>query len=137
MTEEQAAEAIVRAFRDEWAVLHPSDVPFVLEGEVVDSYPEFVRVTVDHSTRENASLGVIRKVNRGNIGVQVFTYPNQGTARMSQLRQDVITALENKSIYWPGEAEPVCTYTVSPGRSQSDGTWLMRLLTVAFRFDSF
>lgn len=136
MTEADANEAIVQAWRTGWDALHGSltldPVTDVLEGEIGESGTEWVRLAVVPSVSQLQTLDAAQRERNAFISVQIFTLPTGGTRRASELVDDVRSVLEAKVFASGGEC--VWTMAASSQPGQSDGAWLMRIVTVPCRW---
>ncbi len=135
MTEAQAIEAIYQQWATGWNASHPA-IPYTFENEVGDSTTSWVRVSVQHTTRQQRTQGrpPYRKYDcRGNVMVQLFSPINAGRATLSGLLDDARTVLEGISLAVGGGD---CVYLYA-GRTQevpTDGAWFMAVLVVPFRY---
>lgn len=136
MTEADANEAIVQAWRAGWDALHGSatadPVTDVLEGEIGESGTEWVRLAIVPTTSALQTLDAAQRERTAIISVQIFTLPASGTRRASELVDDVRSVLEAK-VFSSG-SERIWTLAASAANGQSDGAWLMRIVTVPARW---
>lgn len=144
MTEVEAVQAILEQWEDGWDALHPLDpdaeghVPYTYVNETyttdhLGDLGAWVRVTIQHTTSEQATMGSvgIRKWHRrGNVLVQVFTPIDSGRLLASELADDVRTVLEGY------RASDLNLYAGTTGESDEDGAWLMTTVVVPFRYVS-
>jgi hypothetical protein len=134
MTESQALEAICNRFATQWPIVQPT-VPFTLENERLDAPDRWLRVTVQFTSRVQASQNTVgnrRFDSRGNIFVQLFGPVDAGAKGLSDLVQDVRTTFESQSIASGGEA--VVTYAASRTGNDTDGRWFMSGIVIPFEF---
>lgn len=138
MNEQQAHEAILEHWATQWALLHPEGGDYVWWtqlNELGDVTSSWVRVAIVPALSQQAALGKTKRWRRsGNIAVQIFVPVGAGTARASELADDVRTALEGQFIAGIGD-EPVVTYAGSTSSPMSDGTWFQVTVTVPYSFD--
>ena len=136
MTEADANEAIVQAWRTGWDALHGSltadPVTDVLEGEIGESGTEWVRLAVVPMPSALQTLDAAQRERNAIVSVQIFTLPTAGTRRASELVDDVRSVLEAKVI--ASGSERLWTLEASSAPGQSDGAWLMRLVTIRARW---
>lgn len=136
MNDADANEAIAQAWRTGWDALHGSlsgdAVTDVLEGEIGESGSEWVRLAVVPSVSQLQTLDAQQRERNAIVSVQIFTLPTSGTRRASQLVDDVRSVLEAK-VFASG-AGRIWTHAASAQNGQSDGAWLMRLVTVPARW---
>lgn len=132
MTEEDASEAIGQHWFTGWDARHgeasTDPVLCVAEGEIAESAAEWVRFAIVPSLSSIQTLDAQQRERTGIIAVQIFTTPN-GTRRASKLVDDVRAVLESQVI-----AEGIWTGAASAASGLSDGAWLMRVVTVPFRW---
>lgn len=139
MTEKQAEELIKQAWKDGWEALHPADpedddhVPYCFDDEpfTSDDHASWVRVAINPSTRDEATMGENAKFDhRGTIMVQVFGPPGQGGAFVIGLADDVRTVLERKRF------EDVVTRAGATRKMDAgDPRWAARMVTVPYAID--
>lgn len=136
MTEAEAIEAIQQRFIDGWTAIHPADpedpdhVPFTFSGEVFDSSDTWVRLSVNHSTRNQMTAGATARFDsRGNIMVQLFGSIDIGATQLAELAEDVRTVLEGirlqDIVIRAGASRPAGT----------DGRWEMKIVTLPFEVE--
>ena len=136
MTEAQAGEAIILAWRTGWEAARPG-VYWTTENEVGASEATWARVSVRPSSSVQASMGPpgSRRFHRfGTIGVQLFAPINAGDAVIAGMVDDVRAVLEGASFTVAGVAEPVKTFAASSDGRQTDGAWHMLMVTVPYRY---
>lgn len=133
MTEAQALQAIFERWTSTWPDLQPL-VPFCFDGEILESATEWARVSVQHTTSRQMTLGVTsRRFERlGNIFVQLFCPAGAGVGRAARLAADVRTVFEARSIVADGEV--VHTYAARTEEVPTDGAWTMRTVVVPMRY---
>lgn len=138
MTDADANEAIAQAWRTGWDALHGSagadPVTDVAEGEIGESGSEWVRLAVVPVGSQLQTLDAAQRERNALVAVQIFTLPTGGTRRASELIDDVRSVLEAK-VFTSG-SERVWTLEASAANGQSDGAWLMRIVTVRARWYS-
>lgn len=135
MTEKQAHEAIAQRFKTQWATLHPT-IPIVFSNEIGSSTDEWVRIAFVPALSRQSALGAVKRWTRtGTIGVQIFSPASAGTARCSELADDVRTVLEGQFLTVGSDESPVVTYAGSSGSPLSDGNWFMETVTVPYSHD--
>ncbi len=138
MNEKQAHEAILQHWKAGWEALHPAGANYVWWtqlNELGDAAESWVRIAIAPALSRQAALGAVKRWRRsGTIGVQVFVPTGGGTARASELADDVRTVLEGKFIAGVGD-EPVVTLGGSSGGPVSDGVWFQITVTVPYSFD--
>ncbi len=148
MNESQAHQAILDLWEDGWDELHPQDVddpdyvPYTYDNEsfTTDALGElgaWVRVTIQHSTRRQTTMGSApyRKwENNGRVFVQIFTPVDQGRALKSSLADDVRTVLEGKRMEDMRTHEAVTRGEAwfATGPSSEDGVWAQSTVVVSF-----
>lgn len=136
MTDADANEAIVQAWRTGWDALHGSltadEVTDVLEGEIGESGTEWVRLAIVPTVSALQTLDAQQRERNAIIAVQIFTLPSSGTRRASELVDDVRSVLEAQVI--SSGSERLWTYEATAANGQSDGAWLMRVVTVRARW---
>lgn len=131
MTEQEAHEAIIQHWKAQWEALRPM-VPWTQLNELGASTGEWIRVALVPAVRVQAAFGKTKRWRqRGTIGVQIFTPTAAGTARASELADDVRTVLEGQLL----EGDDLVTYAGSSGSPLSDGVWFMLTVTVPYSFD--
>lgn len=142
MTEAEATQAILEAWEDGWDPLHPEDpddpehVPYTYDNEVFDTgslgdLGAWARVSIRHSTGRQATMGSApsRKFERrGFIMVQLFAPIDQGRTLLSELADDVRTALEGV------RSSELLIHEGVTEESPSDGRWAMSVVTLPFRY---
>ncbi len=136
MTEAQAVEAIFERWTTQWAILHPSDVPFTFDNEEFTGVPKWVRVAVGGFVRNQVSIGptgVRRYEARGNIGVQLFGNVDKGAYEVASLADDVRLVLEGQLIA-ASSGDSVYTYAGSTRPIATNGNWNMSLVVIPFSF---
>lgn len=136
MTEVQAVEAIMQAWKLGWEALRPGEY-WTTENEVGATEATWSRISVRPSASVQASMGppgTRRWHRRGTIAVQLFAPVNAGDAAISAMVDDARTVLEGASFIASGVAEPVKTFAASSDGRQSDGAWHMVLVTVGYRY---
>jgi hypothetical protein len=138
VNEKQAHEAILQHWATQWATLHPAGPGYVWWtqlNELGAAAESWVRVAIVPALSRQATIGNPPKWRRsGTIGVQIFVPAGAGTARASELADDVRTVLEGKMIFGV-DSEPVVTLAGSTGSPLSDGTWFQVTVTIPFSFD--
>jgi hypothetical protein len=136
VTDADANEAIAQAWRAGWDALHGAlsgdVVADVLEGEIGASASEWVRMAIVPGPSELQTLDAAQRERTAIISVQIFTLPTSGTRRASVLIDHVRSVLEAK-VFTSG-SERIWTHAASAANGQSDGAWLMRLVTVPVRW---
>lgn len=136
MTEADTNEAIAQAWRTGWDALHGAlsgdVVTDVLEGEIGESGSEWVRMSIAPMPSQLQTLDAAQRERTAIISVQIFTLPASGTRRATELIDDVRSVLEAK-VFSSG-SERIWTMAASAQNGQSDGAWLMRLVTVPVRW---
>lgn len=136
MTDADANEAIAQAWRSGWDALHGSltldPVTDVLEGEIGESNTEWVRFSIVPMPSQLQTLDAAQRERTAIISVQIFTLPASGTRRASELIDDIRSVLEAK-VFSSG-SERIWTLAASAQNGQSDGAWLMRIVTVPARW---
>lgn len=136
MTDADANEAIAQAWRTGWDALHGSSsgdaVTDVAEGEIGESGSEWVRLAVVPGPSALQTLDAQQRERTAIVAVQIFTLPTSGTRRASELVDDVRSVLEAKVI--SSGSERIWTLAASAANGQSDGAWLMRIVTVPVRW---
>ena len=138
MTEVQAVEAIMQAWKAGWEARQPG-VYWTSENEVGDSAATWARISVRPSASAQASMGApgSRRFHRfGTIAVQLFAPINAGDAALSGMVDDVRAVLEGASFTVAGVAEPVKTFAASSDGRQTDGAWHMVMVTVPWRYQN-
>jgi len=135
VTEEDANEAISQTWNNGWIAAHgPASgdpVAAVLEGDLADSAAEWVRFAIVPGLSTTQTLDAAQRQRTGFLAVQIFTSPI-GTRRASELIDDVRTILEHQVIASSGEN--IWTEAASAQPGISDGAWIMRVVTVPFRW---
>lgn len=136
MTEAQATTAIFEWWKAQWAILHPSDVPYTFDNEAFTSVSKWARVALGGFVRNQTSLGppgTRRYEARGNIGIQLFSDVDKGALELAALADDVRKVYE--SVLIPVSAgDNVNTYAGSTRPVTTDGRWNMSLVVVPFSF---
>lgn len=135
MTEEDANEAIAQHWNTGWIAAHGpltlDPVTQVHEGAIAESASEWVRFAIVPSLSQLQTLDAQQRERTGFLTVQIFTSPI-GTRRSSALIDDVRTILEAQTILLAGES--IWTHAASAQPGIPDGAWMMRLVTVPFRW---
>jgi hypothetical protein len=138
VTEREFIEALLQHWEDGWDDLHPQDpedpdhVPYVYENEIGSSTTSWVRLSVQHTTSEQVTMGSApsRKFHRqGNVFVQVFCPIDQGREPLSGLLDDARTVLEGQNV-----GEGANLHAGQTRESATDGAWNMATLVVPFRY---
>lgn len=133
VTETQANEAILEAWKAGWDPLHPADAPYTFENEVYTAVPQWVRVAIVTTARAQLTLGPIgtrRFQTKGQIAVQLFVDLNQGTKQRSILADDVRKVFEGTAIVVG--AESIDLYDGATLAPSTDGRWLMATVVIPF-----
>lgn len=132
MTEADANEAIAQHWLTGWTTAHGpltlDPVTAVHEGDLAASASEWVRFAIVPGLSTIQTLDANQRERTGLITVQIFTSPI-GTRRASALVDSVRAVLESQvidSAIWTGAA------SAPPG--SETGAWIMRLVTVPFRW---
>lgn len=146
MTEAQAIEAITAAFNGAWQTQQPT-VPVLDENEASTAFEAWVRLSVTHTSRQQATLGQAtsrRFEARGLISVQIFGVPNAGRHPVSLLADNVRQILESASLpQRDGSGNPlvggdaVITFgarTQEVRDPKDAGTWYMVVVLVPFLY---
>lgn len=145
MTEADYIEAILQHWKTNWETLHPADpedpdhIPWKTRNESSDAEAGWVRIVVNPSLERQSSFGGeagSRWSTVGNIAVQIFTPVNAGDGARAALADDVRTVLRGKSIYAPGEPEPVSTFGASTTDPVVQGAWNTCTVVVRYRVDA-
>lgn len=135
MTEEDANEAISQHWNTGWLAAHgpltADPVAAVIEGSIAESAAEWVRFAIVPSVSQLQTLDASQRERTGFLTVQIFTSPI-GTRRASQLIDSVRAILEAQVIALAGES--IWTHAASAQPGIADGAWIMRLVTVPFRW---
>lgn len=135
MTEAQAVEAILEAWKPAWALLHPSDCPVVYDNTTLTAPTTWGRLTIVHTVRNQISMGPKgsrRFQSKGRIAVQLFGDVNRGRAQVSGLADDVRAVLESIALVVTGQ--PLCTYGATTNEQKTDGRWFSSLVLVPFDY---
>lgn len=130
MTEREAIEAVLQRWNDGWTTLHP-EIPWTTRGEVFSSEASWARISVQHSTAEQTTMGSApsRKFERrGNIFVQLFVQENQGAGALADLAEDVRDVLEGQRL------DGLTIYAGRTEEAPSDGVWAMAAVVLPFRY---
>lgn len=135
MTEEDANEAIAQHWNAGWIAVHgpltADPVPYVAEGDIAESAAEWVRFAIVPSVSSLQTLDAQQRQRTGFLAVQIFASPI-GTRRQSKLVDHVRTILEAQVIVHASGC--IWTEAASAAPGLTDGAWLMRLVTVPFRW---
>lgn len=136
MTEAQAVEAILQAWKAGWEARRPGEY-WTSENEVGASEATWARVTVAPSTSTQASMGPpgSRRFHRfGRISVQLFAPVGLGDAAIADMVDDARAVLEGASFATAGVVEPVKTFAAESASRQTDGAWHMTVVNVPYRY---
>ncbi len=137
MTEEDANEAISQHWNTGWIAAHgpltADPVTAVVEGALGESAAEWVRFAIVPSVSSLQTLDAQQRERTGFLAVQIFTSPI-GTRRASEIVDSVRTILEAQVITSAGES--IWTHAASAQPGLADGAWIMRLVTIPFRWYS-
>jgi len=135
VTEEDANEAISQHWNTGWIAAHgpltADPVTAVVEGDLAESAAEWVRFAIIPSVSSIQTLDAQQRQRTGFLAVQIFTSPI-GTRRSSELVDDVRVILEAQTIVSSGEC--IWTMAASAAPGIADGAWIMRVVTVPFRW---
>lgn len=135
MTEAQAVEAVLEAWKAGWAALHPADVPYTEDNEAFTAPTTWARITIVHSFRQQITLGPIgsrRYEHRGQIAVQLFGDIDRGRLQLSTLADDVRKVLEGVAILVGSEA--LDTYGGTTREQPTDGRWNQSTVVIPFKY---
>jgi hypothetical protein len=136
VTEAQAIEAILQAWRTGWEAAQPG-VFWTTTNETGASEATWARVTVRPTSSVQASMGAPgsrRFHRRGVIAVQLFAPIDAGDATIAGMVDDVRSILEGASFTVSGVAEPVKTFAAESGERQTDGAWTMTSVVASYRY---
>lgn len=134
MNERQAHKAIIDHWAAQWTALQPN-IPWTQLNELSDATSEYVIVAIVPAVRVQAALGKTKRWRQeGTIGVKIKSPISAGTDRVSELADNVRTALEGKFITGVGD-EPVVTRGGSSKSPLSDGVWFSLVVDFLYYFD--
>ena len=136
MTEVQAVEAIIQAWRTGWEARQPL-VPWTTENEVFETAAAWARISITHTSSAQATMGAPgarRWDRRGIIAVQLFTTPNVGIAVAAGLADDVRAVLEGVRLVAGDAPRELDSGAGQTGGESTDGAWLMRMIALPFRY---
>lgn len=134
MKEAEAIEAICLRWKTSWDVLQPT-IPYTFDNDAFNAVPGFARVTVQHTTSQQHTLGAPssrRFERRGNIMVQLFGDVDVGRKALSTLVADVRTTLEAQAINAASGGEPLTTQAAATREVPSTGRWYAFIVVIPF-----
>jgi hypothetical protein len=132
MTEAQAIEAITQRWITAWPALQPL-VPYTFENEAYLAVDTWVRVTLVHAAREQATMGSTgnrRFEARGAILVQLFGAVDVGRRPLAQLADSVRSVFEGQRI-----GTEITTYGGSTRELPTDGRWARSSVSIPVWYD--
>lgn len=138
-TMEAAEDAILGHFKTQWAILYPTNAPFIawpdIDADTPAGIPSWVRIVwqADHSVQASInSVGSRRFRTKGKFYVEARTASGSGKA--TTLRDAVVTAFEGKTT----GPDAVIFREVDLAFSGPDpqgGAWYLNKIAVNFEFD--
>lgn len=137
MTRDQAVEAIYQMFIAGWTDGGQPRTAITLDGEKFDPpAAPWVRLTVRHTTRAQASLGQPgnrRWDTEGIVFLQYFEPPDSGVARMHRHMDAAQQLFEGRSI--AGTTIKLDSATARELGLVENGTWMASVLEAAFSYE--
>jgi len=117
----------------DWALLHPTDVPFTLDNEAMIAVTKWARVTIVHTSRQQTTCGPKgsrRYEIRGRIAVQLFVDVDKGAAELAALADDTREVFEGEAIAAAGEEIALFEGATNP--IATDGRWNLAVIQFPF-----
>lgn len=131
MTEAEAIEVVLQRWVDVWPGLQPT-VPYTFDNEIFDSVAAWVRVSIAHRAREQATMGGEGTRifdTRGEIVVDLYGDIDHGRRPLALLADSVRAVLEVRRI-----GDLLVTYAGATRELPTDGRWSRSSVVVPFRY---